>query len=411
MSRKKRELTKSLKIKAGTKVTNVSPILNEPSLNWWSTLGKFERFSIVGLSLFLVASAFGMTGLGGKILNTLTGDSASQNQSARNNSQPPTLNPTVNGAATGTPQLSKEYIYAGSRILAVEDANANAAPPVDLAVWRPSNGSWYVMGTGGSILAAQQFGANGDKPVPGDYDGDSKTDFAVFRSNQNETTWYILKSSDNNYYGASFGAYSQGDYPVPADYDGDGKTDIAVYRATEGKWYIAKSSDQSLMIMQFGVNLNIDQTAPADYDGDGKADIAVWRKGDQAFYALYSSSNYAPYQTAVLSTASTTNSVPVSADYDGDGKADFAAKSGTGWSIKRSSDGQIETLSFSWQQAGDKEVSNDYDGDGKVDIAVWRGATGDWYIRQSSLIGQSNELRQSHWGQTGDIPVPVFYRR
>ena len=38
---------------------------------------------------------------------------------------------------TPTPQLSKEYIYAGSRLLAVEDANANAAPPADLAVWRP----------------------------------------------------------------------------------------------------------------------------------------------------------------------------------------------------------------------------------------------------------------------------------
>src|SRR5437667_12148778 len=40
-----------------------------------------------------------------------------------------------------TPQLSKEYIYAGnvSRLLAVEDANANSAPPSGLAVWTPSN--------------------------------------------------------------------------------------------------------------------------------------------------------------------------------------------------------------------------------------------------------------------------------
>src|SRR5688572_6507816 len=74
-----------------------------------------------------------------------------------------------------TPQLSKEYIYAGSRLLAVEDANANAAPPADLAVWRPSTGTWWVMGGQNSAQTTQSWGTAGDQPVPGDYDGDGKT--------------------------------------------------------------------------------------------------------------------------------------------------------------------------------------------------------------------------------------------
>jgi hypothetical protein len=362
----------------------------------WQSSGGFERLAIIGFSLLLISAVAGASGLGNKLADAFvagSGASGSRNQLVTNGSQASLPNPAA--PATGsTPQLAREYIYAGNRMLAVEDAGANAVAPADLAVWRPDTGYWYVLGgAGGSQQVFVQWGANGDKPVPGDYDGDGKTDFSVFRPA--EGNWYIQRSSDGALNAYTFGI--SGDELVPADYDGDGRTDAAVFR--QGVWYILRSSDGGVTSQQFG--LSSDKPAAADYDGDGKADLAVWRAtAPSTFYVMKSSNGQ--WQSGQLGQA---GDVPVSSDYDGDGKADYAVKSGANWSFLYSSSGQTQTIS--WQQQGDLEVPNDYDGDGKTDIAVWRAATGDWYIRNSS----TGQLRYEHWGQAGDFPVPAFYRR
>lgn len=61
-----------------------------------------------------------------------------------------------------------------------------------MSVFRPSNGTWYSVGSG-SGFTLTQFGVATDVPVAGDYDGDGKSDIAVFRpSNGN---WYLVTSA------------------------------------------------------------------------------------------------------------------------------------------------------------------------------------------------------------------------
>ena len=214
-------------------------------------------------------------------------------------------NPLAAPLPTPTPQLSREYIYAGggSRLLAQVDANAQEAPPADLAIWRPSTGGWWIMASQWSLQVTQNWGSSGDDPVEGDYDGDGKTDFAVFRSSDNN--WYIVHSSTGTAGQFPFG--SSGDVPAQADFDGDGKTDAALYRRGTGTWYVQRSSDSQTVVQPFG--LSTDEVAPADYDGDGKADIGVWRGSNNTFYSLNSSN-----QTAQIVPMSQ-GGVPVSSDY------------------------------------------------------------------------------------------------
>jgi len=82
-------------------------------------------------------------------------------------------------------------------------------------------------------------GTAGDVPVPGDYDGDHRTDLGIWRPST--ATFWIYSPANNTVITKPWGVAT--DVPVPADYDGDGKADIAVWRPATGAWIIFQSSN------------------------------------------------------------------------------------------------------------------------------------------------------------------------
>lgn len=139
----------------------------------------------------------------------------------------------------------------------------------DYGIYRPTDPSnanhatWYVLETNfnfGFILSSS-WGLATDKPVPADYDGDGKADIAVWRPS--DGNWYIANSGPAGgmqtvHWGVS------GDVPQPADYDGDNKADVAVFRPSadpsQNYWYILRSSDQTFLPVKWGAPGDIPTT-------------------------------------------------------------------------------------------------------------------------------------------------------
>jgi len=266
----------------------------------------------------------------------------------------------------------------------------------DFVVWRPSekpsDGYWYIIRTDGSSFT-QQWGAPGDVPVPGDYDRDGKIDLAVWRPW--EGYWYVIRSSDGGTLSRQWGA--QGDIPVPADYDNDGKIDLAVWRPWEGYWYIVNSSDGSLRAQQWGAKGDI--PVPGDYNGDGTIDFAVWRPSNGNWHIKDGVNG-----TESAQQWGAQGDVPVPGHYhDGsDTRTDYAVwrPSNGNWHIKNSLDGTESVRQ--WGTQGDVPIPGKYDGDTRTDFAVWRPSDGVWYI----ISSQDGSVHTRQWGTKGDIPVP-----
>jgi glucan-binding YG repeat protein len=253
----------------------------------------------------------------------------------------------------------------------------------DIGVFRPSNGTWYLLRSS-SGFSATQFGLSGDRIVPADYDGDGRTDIAVYRNG----SWYFLKSSDNSFNVVQHGIST--DVPMAADFDGDGKADFAVYR--NGVWYILQSSNGLVRTEYFG--LSGDKPVAADFDGDSRADLAVFRPSNGTWYLLRSQQGFTSVQFGAA------NDIPVVADYDGDGIADiavFRASQGT-WYLLRSQQG-FAAIQFGLST--DIPTPADYDGDGRSDISVFRANTGTWY----QLLNSGFTALQ--FGTNNDIPVEI----
>jgi hypothetical protein len=153
----------------------------------------------------------------------------------------------------------------------------------DLAVWRPSNGTWYVQYSSNGSEVTQAWGISTDIPYPGDFDGDGKTDFAVVRVS--DATLYVIPSSNP---GSPWWVYwtslAAGDILTPGDYNGDGITDYAWFHPATGTWFVWYLGTNTAWTWNWGQSGDV--PVARDYDGDWMTDLSVWRPSNGTWYTI-----------------------------------------------------------------------------------------------------------------------------
>jgi hypothetical protein len=382
---------------------------NAATGNWW------DAAALAGAAVVVPPGAYRTAALGGAgATNAVTDMNAAFASAPANGTW--TLRIT-DGCTGDTGAITAASLTIGAAPTAKAPVDFNGDGKTDWSVARNvgagSSGAtnqvrWFNSVNGGSGVTGTDWGIATDAFTPVDFDGDNKTDIAVWRpAAATVAAFYILQSATNTVRTVRFG--QTGDDPsVVGDYDGDGKADPAVYRAgatgAQSTWfYLGSLANPSNNITFVPWGIGGDFPAPGDYDGDGKADVNVQRTvGANGQYILRRSSNAA----TTFTTFGLGTDFIVPGDYDGDGKTDIAVRrtiSGVhNFFILQSSNAIVRTVQFG--ATGFNTATGDYDGDGKTDIAEWQPATGIFWVLQST----NGATASFQLGANGDFPVAAF---
>jgi hypothetical protein len=239
-------------------------------------------------------------------------------------------------------------------------ADYDADGITDYAVFRAPN--FYILQSSNGAVRVENFGLAGDDPgVVADYDGDRKADLAVYRPGASvgaQSFWFYRGSFNNPSGNVTYVPWGlNGDKPGPGDYDGDGRADFVVKRGG-GFWLYQTTAGMTSM----GFGLPSDQVIPGDWDGDGKTDVAVIRASGASWNWYYAGSADNNFPRFLPSWGNTATDLPVPGDYNGDGRMDqgiWRSSTGGYWILTNTvSSAATTTTQFGWGLPSDYPLAN-----------------------------------------------------
>jgi hypothetical protein len=264
---------------------------------------------------------------------------------------------------------------------------ASSAPAAHAAsTWVLSNSP---DGTGAKITLG--FAEPGDVPIAGDWNGDGTDTPGLFRERAAGVPplWILSNSTTGEGPVVSFSWGAAGDRPLAGDWNGDGVDTVGVYRPSSPNVFYLATSDTdgggSPVAVSYGNGG--EQPLTGDWDNGGYDKVAVVRGPNTPEF--YLAPNNVPGASAFASfTYGNPGDIPLAGDWNGDG-ADTVGifrRAGTtnGWALaSRNINGGGALTSFALGDPADLPVVGDWDANGTDTPALFRPSV--TYVRPAAI--------------------------
>ena len=149
----------------------------------------------------------------------------------------------------------------------------------DTAIFRPTNGDWFIRFQDQSTTNVAFVGTNGDIPLVGNFAGNGMVDLVTFTPLTG--TWTVWDYVNNQVL-TNFQWGTVGDIPVIGAWtDGQTMQDTAFFRPSTGDWWI-RYHDGSTTNFHYGTAGDVPLVS--DFYGNGMIDEAMYRASDNTWY-------------------------------------------------------------------------------------------------------------------------------
>jgi len=196
----------------------------------------------------------------------------------------------------------------------------------------------------------------------------------------------------------AFGA--PGDMPIVGDWNGDGIETIGVYRNSDGTFHLSNSnvSPHEDIVFTYGGPPYQYQPIAGDWNGDGTDTVGLFSQGG---FFLRNSNASGP--TDIAFALGVQGDVAVTGDWDGNGIDTcgvFKPSNGALY-LKNSNTTGVADIVITYGSPGDKPVTGDWNADGIDTIGVYK--TDTFFLRNSNTVGFADIV--AAFGAAGDNQI------